>query len=178
MPSMQRRRIGIWVYYAIAAIVFAIDYVTKKIIEHNLELYEQIKVIGNFFLITYIHNRGAAFGILQEQRLFFLLITVIVVSGIIWYMQRSYRKGKGLVLIALGLVLGGALGNFLDRAIYGQVVDFMQFNFGSYMFPIFNAADSAIVVGVALIILDSLFDSKRENKHHDQEQDRRDEQLA
>ncbi|MBB6673199.1 signal peptidase II [Cohnella nanjingensis] len=175
---MQRRRIGIWVYYVIAALVFAIDYVTKKLIEHNLDLYQQVKVIGDFFIITFIHNRGAAFGILQEQRWFFLLITVLVVSAIVWYLHRSHRHGRGLLLVALALVLGGALGNFLDRAIYGQVVDFMQFNFGSYTFPIFNAADCAIVVGVAMIILDSLLAPKRENGHHDQEQDRQGEQLA
>lgn len=164
---MQRRQIGLWVYYLAAAVVFAIDYVSKKLVEHNLELNEQIKVIGNFFLITFIHNRGAAFGILQEQRWFFLLITVAVVTAIVIYLNRSHRNNRRLMLAALSLILGGALGNFLDRAFYGQVVDFLQFNFGSYTFPIFNLADSAIVVGVCLIILDSLLTptTKQETKN-------------
>lgn len=161
---MQRRRPGIWIYYLAALLVFAVDYVSKKIIDSSLELNEQIKVIGNFFLITSIRNRGAAFGILQEQRVFFILITVAVAVAIVWYLHRAYRDGRTLMLIALSLVLGGAVGNFLDRAIYGEVVDFLQFNFGTYTFPIFNLADCAIVCGVALIILDSLLSSSKEKK--------------
>lgn len=169
---MQRRQIGLWVYYLVAAVVFAIDYISKKLIEHNLELNEQVKVIGNFFYITFIHNRGAAFGILQEQRWFFLVITVAVVTAIVIYLSRSHRNNRRLMLAALALILGGALGNFLERAIYGQVVDFLQFNFGSYTFPIFNLADSAIVVGVCLIILDSLLTptQTQENKNEQQKE--------
>ncbi|MEK0313092.1 signal peptidase II [Cohnella sp. 56] len=169
---MQRRQIGLWVYYLVAAVVFVIDYISKKLIEHNLELNEQVKVIGNFFYITFIHNRGAAFGILQEQRWFFLVITVAVVTAIVIYLGRSHRNNRRLMLAALALILGGALGNFLERAIYGQVVDFLQFNFGSYTFPIFNLADSAIVVGVCLIILDSLLTptQTQENKNEQQKE--------
>lgn len=168
---MQRRQIGLWVYYLAAAVVFAIDYVSKKWIEHNLELNEQIKVIGNFFLITFIHNRGAAFGILQERRWFFLLITIAVVIAIVIYLGRSHKNNRRLMMWALALILGGALGNFLERAIYGQVVDFLQFNFGSYTFPIFNIADSAIVIGVGLIILDTLLTPTptQETPHNEQQ---------
>ncbi len=161
---MQRRIWPLWTYYAIAVFVFLLDYVTKKLIEYNLKLYEQIEIIGNFFLLTSIRNRGAAFGILQGQRWFFVLVTVIVVAGISWYCKRSYRTGSRLLMFALSLILGGAVGNFLDRALYGEVVDFLQFNFGSYTFPIFNVADSGICVGVALVILDSLLTMKQENK--------------
>lgn len=161
---MQRRIWPLWTYYAIAAFVFLLDYITKKLIEINLELYEQIEIIGNFFLLTSIRNRGAAFGILQEQRWFFLLVTVIVVAGIAWYFQRSYKSGSKLLMIGLSMILGGAVGNFLDRALYEEVVDFLQFNFGSYTFPIFNLADTGICVGVAFVILDSLLTMKQENK--------------
>ncbi len=100
---------------------------------------------------------------LQEQRLFFILITIVVVSGLLWYLHRSYRSaGSILLLSGLATILGGALGNFLDRALYGEVVDFLQFNFGSYTFPIFNIADTAITVGVGLIILDALLTMKQE----------------
>jgi signal peptidase II len=173
---MQRSRPGIWLYYSIALLTFAIDYITKKIIERNLELYEQIKVIGNFFLITSIRNRGAAFGILQEQRIFFIAITIIVATGIVWYLHRSYRLGHPLLLTGLALVLGGAVGNFLDRALYGEVVDFLQFNFGSWTFPIFNLADTAIVCGVALIILDSLLAARREKDKENETHGNGDEQ--
>jgi signal peptidase II len=85
-----------------------------------------------------------------------------VVIGIVWYLRKTVKAGQKLLPVALSLVLGGAVGNFLDRAISGEVVDFAQFNFGSYTFPIFNVADSAIVIGVALIILDTLLESRRE----------------
>ncbi|MFF2016661.1 signal peptidase II [Paenibacillus sp. NPDC058177] len=147
------------VYYLIALIAFLIDQATKYVIATRLELGEQIPVIGNFFLITSHRNRGAAFGILEGQQWFFILVTIVVVVGIVWYLNKVKATRK-LLPTALGLVLGGAVGNFLDRMLNGEVVDFLQFNFGSYTFPIFNVADSCIVIGVALIILDSLRDMK------------------
>ncbi|MRN55637.1 signal peptidase II [Paenibacillus monticola] len=147
------------VYYLIALIVFLLDQGTKYLIATRLELAEQIPVIGNFFLITSHRNSGAAFGILEGQQWFFFLVTIVVVAGIVWYLNKA-RATRKLLPLALGLVLGGAVGNFLDRMLNGEVVDFLMFNFGSYTFPIFNVADSCIVIGVALIILDSLRDLK------------------
>jgi signal peptidase II len=136
-----------------------VDQGTKFIISKQLEIGQEIPVIGDFFLITSSRNEGAAFGILQKQRWFFVIITVVVVIAIVWYMQRVLKTSSRKMLpLALSLVLGGAIGNFLDRALNGEVVDFLMFNFGSYTFPIFNIADSCIVVGVALILLDSLID--------------------
>ena len=143
-------------YYWIAAILIVLDQVVKKIISTQVDLYEQISVIGNFFLITHILNPGAAFGILKGASVFFIIVTTIVLAGIIWFMERNKRTGSKLLLTALGLVLGGAIGNFIDRLLYGEVVDFLQFNFGSYTFPIFNIADSGIVIGVGLILLDAI----------------------
>ncbi|CAM4148328.1 signal peptidase II [Paenibacillus alkaliterrae] len=159
-------------YYWVALLVFVLDYVTKKIIATQLEIGDQISVIGNFFLITSHRNRGAAFGILQDQRLFFIIITIVIVTGIIWYIQAVRKSAKPWLLIGLGLVLGGALGNFLDRARFGEVVDFLQFNFGSYQFPIFNVADSAIVCGVALILIDTLLSAKDEKKRLENGEDK------
>ncbi|KAF6617172.1 signal peptidase II [Paenibacillus jamilae] len=150
------------IYFGIALIIFLIDQGFKYLVATRMELYEQIPVIGNFFLITSHRNRGAAFGILEGQRWLFIVITIVVVIGIVWYLRKTVRAGQKLLPVALSLVLGGAVGNFLDRAISGEVVDFAQFNFGSYTFPIFNVADSAIVIGVALIILDTLLESRRE----------------
>ncbi|MFC5403080.1 signal peptidase II [Cohnella soli] len=164
---MQRRIWPVWSYYVVAIVVFLIDFVSKKIVSHNIEQdNERISILGNFFILSHIRNRGAAFGMLQEQRLFFLVVTIAVVVGILWYLHRSYRTGSMLLMFALAMILGGAVGNFLDRALFGEVVDFLQFNFGSYTFPIFNLADSAICVGVALVILDSLLAMKRENKQN------------
>ncbi|GGD70839.1 signal peptidase II [Paenibacillus nasutitermitis] len=151
-------------FYWIAVLVFVIDQVAKKLVEYNVAIGEKINVIGDgFFVITSIRNSGAAFGILQGQTLFFLIITLFVVGGVIWYIQRNRQTGTTLLLIGLGMVLGGAVGNFLDRALYGHVVDFLQFTFGPYIFPIFNLADSGIVCGVGLILLDAILSMKNEN---------------
>ena len=149
------------IYYLIALIAFLVDQGTKYLIASRLEIGEEIPVIGHFFVITSSRNQGAAFGILQGDRWFFIVITVAVVLGIVWYMERIRKNGSKLLPVALSLVLGGAIGNFLDRAVTAEVVDFLQLTFGTYIFPIFNVADSCIVVGVALIILDTLLDSKK-----------------
>lgn len=161
------------VYFLIALVLFLIDQGTKYLIATKLVLGEQIPVIGDFFLITSHRNRGAAFGILENQRWFFIVVTVVVLTGIVWYLLKIKKSDNKLLPTALSLVLGGALGNFLDRLVSGEVVDFLQFNFGSYTFPIFNVADSCIVIGVAMIVLDSLLETRREKKSalagHEQE---------
>lgn len=153
-----------FLYYILSIIVIIVDFFSKKWIVNNMVEQEEFSVIGNFFLITSHRNRGAAFGILQDQRWFFIVATTIIVIALIWYMQAVGKKAKPILLIGLASVLGGALGNFIDRARFGEVVDFFKFNFGSYTFPIFNVADSAIVVGVILIILDTLIGIKEEGK--------------
>lgn len=149
-------------YYLIALIVFLIDQGTKWIIATRLTLYEQIPVIGNFFLITSHRNTGAAFNILEDQRWFFVIVTIVVAIGIIWYMYKIRHQQGHILPIGLSLILGGALGNFLDRLLTGEVVDFLQFNFGSYTFPIFNVADMGITIGVGLVLLDAMLSVKRE----------------
>jgi signal peptidase II len=151
-------------YYALALLLILIDQVSKWLIVHNLNLYETRSVIGNFFLITSHRNSGAAFSILEGQQWFFYIITVIVVIGMVWYMQKVQKENKRLLAVAISFLLGGAIGNFVDRALYGQVVDFLQFNFVfsifghavNYTFAIFNIADSAITVGVVLLLIDAL----------------------
>jgi signal peptidase II len=160
------------IYYVIALVVFLLDQASKWLIVTRLNLYESVPVIGEFFQITSHRNRGAAFGILQNQRWFFITITVIIVAAIVIYMRKMIRDGRRLLSLALCLVLGGAVGNFLDRALNGEVVDFLQFRFQfdwfgkpiDYTFAIFNIADSAIVVGVMLIIVDSLLSWRQERK--------------
>jgi signal peptidase II len=159
-------------YYLYALVVLILDQVTKWIIVHKLALYETRSVIGDFFQITSHRNRGAAFSILQGQRWFFIVITIVVVIGIVWYLQKMRRERRKLMCFALSLLLGGAIGNFADRALFGEVVDFLQFNFHFswfgkeiyYTYPIFNIADSAIVIGVILIFLDSLLSWRKEKR--------------
>lgn len=161
------------IYYVIALIVLVLDQASKWVIVNRLGLHESYPVIGEFFQIVSHRNRGAAFGILQDQRWFFLVITVVVVVGIVWYLRRMAREKRRMLSLALALLLGGAVGNFVDRALFGEVVDFLQFRFifsffgnpVDYTYPIFNLADSAIVVGVVLIFLDTLLEWRKERKN-------------
>jgi signal peptidase II len=163
-------------YYLIALVIFIADQITKWAIKLNMEIGDIIPVIGSFFMITSHRNKGAAFGILQGQQVFFLLITVVFLIGIIYYLQKMIKMGYKRVPLALSLMLGGAVGNFLDRALYGEVVDFLQFTFKftlfgwkvDYIYPIFNIADSAIVIGTILILLDSLITWRREAREANQ----------
>lgn len=156
-------------YYFISLFVFLLDQFTKWLVKTKMvEGQDQISVIGDFFMIVSHRNRGAAFGILQGQTVFFLAVTVIFLAGIIYYLHRTRKEGRKLVPLALSLMLGGAFGNFLDRAIHGEVVDFLQFVFRIgdwvYEFPIFNVADSGIVVGALLVLTDTLIAWRKEAK--------------
>lgn len=125
-----------------------------------MELHESIPIIDNFFAITSHRNKGAAWGILQGQMTFFYIITIIVVIGII-YMLHKHGKENKLFAISLSVILGGAIGNFIDRLFRKEVVDFLDFIIFTYDYPIFNIADSALVVGVILLIIVTLKEEKR-----------------
>lgn len=159
-------------YYVISFIVFILDQLTKFAIVKTIKLHDTVPVIGNFFELTSYRNRGAAFSILQNQRWFFLIITFLIMIALVWYIHKMMLLGKKLLPMGLALVLGGALGNFFDRLLFGEVVDFLQFNFRfsffglevDYTYPIFNLADSAVVIGAGLVILDTLIDWRNQRK--------------
>ncbi|GAB7388059.1 signal peptidase II [Bacillaceae bacterium] len=146
-------------YYLIAFVVLLLDQVTKWLVVRNMEVGESIPLLEGVFHITSHRNRGAAFGILQDQRWFFIAVTIIVVVGIVVYLRKIHRE-KPRLAVALSLILGGAVGNFIDRAATGEVVDFLDFTLIDY--PIFNVADSAIVIGVALFLWDSVREMRAE----------------
>jgi signal peptidase II len=150
-------------YYIIAAIIIVIDQISKWLIVKNMELGENITIIENFLYITSHRNRGAAWGILQGQMWFFYIITAVVIIGMIYYIQK-YTKENKVMGIALGLMLGGAIGNFIDRLFRKEVVDFINTYIFSYDFPIFNVADSALCVGVALLFIQMLLEGKQEKE--------------
>ncbi|MGM0873585.1 MAG: signal peptidase II [Bacillota bacterium] len=150
-------------YYIIAAIIIVIDQISKWLIVKNMELGENITVIENFLYITSHRNRGAAWGILQGQMWFFYIITAVVIIGMIYYIQK-YTKENKVMGIALGLMLGGAIGNFIDRLFRKEVVDFINTYIFLYDFPIFNVADSALCVGVALLFIQMLLEGKKEKE--------------
>ncbi len=161
-----------YVYLIIALLVFALDQFTKWLIKTNLYLGEVIPVLGDFLAITSHRNRGAAFGILQGQRVFFLIVTIVFLVGVSWYLYKMVKSGQKFVPFSLSLLLGGAVGNFIDRARHGEVVDFVQVNFDfswigidyMYGYPIFNVADAGIVVGTIMILIYTLIEWRREAK--------------
>lgn len=139
-------------FWLTAIIILLIDQVTKYFVKTKMALYESIPVIPNIFHLTYIENPGAAFGLFANKRLFFIIITFIILSGVIYFYRQLSTKNIWLKF-ALGMVMGGAIGNLIDRLRAGTVTDFFDFR----IWPVFNIADSAIVIGMIYISYQLLF---------------------
>ncbi len=151
-----------WVPAAIAAGVVLLDRVTKLYIQSAYSPRDVTKVIPGFFYIDHVENPGAGFGMLADSQgpwriviLAGVSIAVMAVIGVMLWGPKSAAQGQ-LMRIGLALVFGGAAGNLWDRIFRGTVTDFLQFFFGQYEFPSFNAADSMITIGAGLLILDLL----------------------
>ena len=148
-------------FLGLAALVVVLDQLTKRLAEERLErtgirsVPVPVPVVGDYLRLTYTQNRGAAFGVLQDQTTFFVLVGLVVV-GVIAASYRYLPRSGFRIHLALGLQLGGAVGNLIDRIRQGYVVDFVDFGYHSNWWPVFNVADSAIVVGVALLALNAL----------------------
>ena len=147
-------------YYLIAIFVILLDQFTKWLIVNNMFLGESITIINNVLYITSHRNRGAAWGILQGQMWLFYVITIVVIVAIMFYLHKAAR-GKMLLGVSLALMLGGAIGNFIDRVLRKEVVDFIHAYIFNYNFPVFNIADSALVIGVILLMIQMLLEERR-----------------
>ena len=130
----------------------AIDQASKFIVRGSMALHQPEPVLGDFFRLTYIHNPGAAFGLNVGSPLLHTVFSLLAL-GILVYLYRSLAANERLLRLALCLVLGGAVGNIIDRLYLGEVVDFFDFGFGNLRWPIFNFADSFVTVGVLLLVL-------------------------
>jgi signal peptidase II len=153
---------------AIIVGVVLLDRITKLYIRSHFSQVDMVPVISGFFNIVHTENPGAAFGFLaavnEAWRGLVLMLVPVVVMAII--LPLMFRKGQNaLVQTGLALIFGGALGNFWDRLTRGTVTDFLQFFFGSYEFPSFNVADSAITIGATLLILDLWLSERTRSKH-------------
>lgn len=151
---------------SISPVIIVIDQVTKAWIVGTFELHESRPVISGFFNLTYIHNLGAAFGILNDSsaswRIPFFMIVPVLALGFVAQVFKTLPARERWMSTALALIVGGAIGNFIDRVRYGWVVDFLDFHWnGQVHFWVFNIADSGITVGVALILIDSLIRKKK-----------------
>ena len=157
----------LWVS-AIIGPILIFDQATKYLVEKHVRLYETITVVPGFFNLTHVRNKGAAFGILADvpglwRSLFFISVTVVAVA-VIGFLIRTTKER--LHIIAFSLIAGGAVGNLIDRLRYTEVVDFIQWYVKDHYWPSFNIADSAISVGVTLLVVDMLFTKKHQNDKH------------
>ena len=154
---MAARRASLAPWLAIAAAIVILDQITKAMILAAFQLGDAHRVTA-FFDVVRAHNRGAAFSFLNDasgwQRWFFIVLGIAAAVFIVWLLAR--HGGQRLFGWALALILGGAVGNVIDRVLHGYVVDFLQVHWGGAYFPSFNVADSAITVGAVLLILDEL----------------------
>ena len=137
--------------YIIAFFFFIIDLLSKQLISHLLNVGDSIKVINNFFYITYVRNTGAAWSILEDQRILLLIISVFVLFLINKTMNKETLNK--LECFSYGMIIGGIIGNIFDRVFYSFVIDFIDFRLFGYNYPIFNLADTFIVVGIILMAI-------------------------
>ncbi len=152
----------------LSAFTVVLDQLTKTIAEAELLLHRAVAIFPGFNF-TLMYNKGAAFSFLSEaggwQRVFFVALSTIISIFLIFWLRQITRddkqKDNQLLQIAIAFILGGAVGNLIDRALTGEVVDFIQVYYSTYYFPAFNIADSAITLGAGLLILDMIFEGKR-----------------
>ena len=160
-----RGKLGI--FLGTSGVVLTLDLLTKLMVQQTLHLYESIPVFGNFFRLTYIYNPGAAFGLhVGPYSRYIFLGLAFVALGVLMVMFYHTPAVDRLRLFAIGSIAGGALGNVIDRIRSPQgVVDFLDFGFGSFRWPVFNIADTAVTIG-AVLLLASLWaeDQRRESE--------------
>ncbi len=147
--------------FVIAGIVIILDQITKMAVLNNLDLYRSVTVIPGFFSLTHILNPGGAFGFMANQSagirsMLFIVISLLAVC-LIFYFYCTTPPEYSLLQTAFALILGGAIGNMIDRFRFGEVVDFLDFYLGELHWPAFNVADSAISTGICIFIIHILF---------------------
>jgi signal peptidase II len=148
-------------HFLIAVVVLLLDRLTKRLVAKDISLHDSVTVIKRVFYITHVENRGAAFGIFNDSPsqwkigllVLFSIVALVIVSALLWKSSHTLTASA----IGLSLILGGAMGNLWDRLLNGRVVDFLLVYIGSYQWPAFNVADSAIVVGAGLLVFEILF---------------------
>lgn len=149
------------IHFLLALIVVLLDRWTKRLVAAHVPMYEEKQVIPGFFRITHTENTGAAFSLFADSRshwttmllIAFSVLAMLVVLVLLW----KQKHALSITGVALSLILGGAFGNLCDRVASGRVIDFLLFYIGQYRWPVFNLADSAIVVGASLLVIEIIF---------------------
>lgn len=166
--TIAKKQSGL-VWFWLTLLMIALDQISKYWVAATMNLYDSIELLP-FFSITYVHNPGAAFSFLADQsgwqRWFFTGISLIASIIFLVWLKRTNGSNQWLC-IAIALLLGGAVGNLLDRALLGYVIDFLDFHLAGYRWPAFNIADSAIFVGAVMLIIDSIKNGEPDPKSKD-----------
>ena len=157
------------ILWIVALLAILVDQLSKILVESKMELGQSVSVIGDFFRLTLIKNAGGAFGIFLGGGWLYLLASAVAVVLIFFYLRRLSEQ-QLLPRLSLAMILGGALGNLIDRVRCGVVTDFLDFGVGDLRWPVFNMADAFVTVGV-LLFLFSMFPRKREDPGHRTETD-------
>jgi signal peptidase II len=167
VPAPVTRALSGWRWLPLSAAVIVADQLAKSWIVQHFAVFERVRLLPVLDVIL-TYNTGAAFSFLSDaagwQRWLFVVLAVGISAMLITWMRRLRAGTQGLLACGLALIVGGALGNMLDRLLHGRVVDFILAHWGEHMFPAFNVADSAITMGAALVILDALLDSRAPRK--------------
>ena len=162
MPSAERRSYRGY-YFLIAIVILALDQVSKTLVVRNIALHQTVTVIPGFFSISHVLNPGAAFSLFADASVYgpkaLITFSSLILVAIAIVLSRS-RSGFTVTSLALSLIMGGAMGNLVDRLRFGSVIDFLMFKLGNYYWPDFNAADSAIVVGSLMLVADLFLSNK------------------
>ncbi|MFC0323363.1 signal peptidase II [Gallibacterium melopsittaci] len=163
---MKQKQTNGLIFLWLSVLAFVVDLGTKWLVVTRFELYESINILP-IFNLTYVRNYGAAFSFLADhsgwQKYFFVLIALVISGLLLFWLWRSPRT-KTLVNSAYALIIGGALANMVDRLYHGFVVDFLDFYWQIYHYPVFNVADISICVGAGLMILDYVKNERKETK--------------
>lgn len=138
----------------LSSVFLIIDILVKLFVKNNMLVNESIKVIDKFFYLTYVKNTGAAWSIFSGKQTFLVIVTSIVIIGLIAYLYKK-KEYKKIEIIGYGLLLSGALGNLIDRILYGYVIDYLDIYIFNYNYPVFNIADCCIVIGIVLLFISS-----------------------
>ena len=156
-----------WRWLPLSAAVIAADQLTKAWIVHHFSLFERVHVLPVLDVIL-TYNNGAAFSFLSQasgwQRWLFVLLALAVSAALVVWMRRLHARTHALLAAGLALIVGGALGNMIDRVMIGRVVDFIHVHWGHAYFPAFNIADSAITIGAAMLLLDAWRESRAQRR--------------
>lgn len=172
-PAYRELMKRYYILSAISLVIMILDQASKLYVDANFRLHETVPVIRGFFHLTYVRNKGAAFGILSDSAIripFFITVSIIAMLGILWYIRRL-RQDQKLAFFSLTLIFSGAFGNLIDRIRLGEVIDFLDVFWQRHHWPAFNVADSAITIGVTLLFIEMWREDRNKAKPKEKERD-------